>query len=107
MPVYTYRHVDEKEADCGHFPTFVWEQPAKDWPLTKCPWCERPVERVIEAALIKVKKFDCELRDKGFTKLVRVDEGVFENRTRRSGEEKYVDRHRPETFPILEKTIED
>jgi hypothetical protein len=58
-------------------------------------------------SLLKIKKFDCELKDQGFTKLVRVDEGLFENRTRRAGEPKYVDRHNPETFPILEKTIKD
>ncbi|MDR2140378.1 MAG: zinc ribbon domain-containing protein [Deltaproteobacteria bacterium] len=106
MTLYVYRHLDEDPA-CQKAPTFRWEQPPYDWPLTKCPWCQGPVERQLEPAMLKVKKFDCELRDQGFTKLVRVDEGVFENRTRRLGEEKYVDRHRPETFPHLEKTIED
>ncbi|MDR2422938.1 MAG: zinc ribbon domain-containing protein [Deltaproteobacteria bacterium] len=106
MPLYTYRHLEESP-DCGHAPNFGWEQPLRDWPLAKCPWCGGRVEKVLEPALIKVKKFDCELKDQGFTKLVRVDDGVFENRTRRPGEEKYVDRRRPETFPLLEKTIED
>ncbi|MDR0550348.1 MAG: zinc ribbon domain-containing protein [Deltaproteobacteria bacterium] len=106
MPVYAYQHLDEKSV-CAHAPTFVWEQPARDFPLNKCPWCAGQVKRVLEPSLIKSKKFDCELRDLGFTKLVRVDHGIFENRTRRSGEEKYVDRTRPETFPRLEKTIED
>ncbi|MDR1576850.1 MAG: zinc ribbon domain-containing protein [Deltaproteobacteria bacterium] len=106
MPLYIYRHVEENP-DCEREREFRWQQPAQDWPLTKCPWCEAPVTRVISPALLKIKKFDCELKDQGFTKLVRVDEGVFENRTRRKGEDKYVDRHRPETFPILEKTIKD
>lgn len=53
------------------------------------------------------QKFNCELKDMGFTKLVRVDDGVFENVTRRHGEDKYVDRRRPETFPNLNKTVKD
>jgi hypothetical protein len=65
------------------------------------------VTRLLSAALVKIKPFDSELRDKGFTKLVRVDDGLFENRTRRDGEAKYVDRRRPETFPVLEKTVKD
>jgi len=65
------------------------------------------VERQLAAAAIRPRKFNCELKDLGFTKLVRVDDGVFENVTRRPGEEKYVDRRRPETFPALGKTIKD
>jgi hypothetical protein len=61
----------------------------------------------MSAPAVKTKRFDAELRDKGFTKLVRVDDGIFENRTRRDGEAKYVDRRRPETFPRLEKTVKD
>lgn len=106
MPLYTYRHLEENSS-CQHQPTFGWEQVARDWPLLRCPWCDGKVERVLEASMIKLKPLDCELRDKGFTKLVRVDEGLFENKTRRAGESKYVDRYKPETFPILEKTVED
>jgi hypothetical protein len=106
MPVYEYRHVSEN-AICDHAPVFRFEQPAKDLPLLKCPWCAGKVERVLSAPLLKIKKFDCELKDQGFTKLVRVDDGIFENKTRRVGEDKYVDRRRPETFPNLNKTIED
>ncbi|MDR2443932.1 MAG: zinc ribbon domain-containing protein [Deltaproteobacteria bacterium] len=106
MPIYTYRHSQENP-DCQHSPNFDFEQVARDLPLTVCPWCGKPVVREISAPLVKVKNFDCELRDKGFTKLVRVDDGIYENKTRRAGEEKYVDRRRPETLPRFEKTIED
>jgi hypothetical protein len=63
-----------------------------DWPLTRCPQCGGPVERQLAAASIQTRKFDCELKDLGFTKLVRVDEGIFENVTRRPGEDKIIDR---------------
>ena len=106
MPIYTYGHV-EGNPDCRRSPNFEFEQVSRDLPLSVCPWCGRPVERIISAAAVKTKPFDCELRDKGFTKLVRVDDGIYENKTRRSGEEKYVDRRRPETLPKLERTIED
>jgi hypothetical protein len=106
MPIYTYEHVKENPL-CQKDHQFEWEQVARDWPLTVCPWCGCPVERVLSAPHIKKRLFDSELRDKGFTKLVRVDDGLFEHVTRRDGEPKYVDRRRPETFPILEKTIKD
>jgi hypothetical protein len=63
------------------------------------------VERQLSAAAIRPRKFDCELRDLGFTKLVRVDDGIFENVTRRPGEDKFVNRRRPETFPDLDKPV--
>jgi len=108
-PVYSYRHVSpgREEASCPAGGEFEWTQPAADWPLTRCPHCGGPVERQLEAAAIRPRKFNCELKDRGFTKLVRVDDGIFENVTRRPGEAKYVDRRRPETWPGLDKTIED
>ncbi|MDR1079608.1 MAG: zinc ribbon domain-containing protein [Deltaproteobacteria bacterium] len=106
MPVYIYRHTDDDRA-CAKAPEFRWEQPSNDFPISKCPWCGGSVERVIGAPRVKDRKFDCELRDMGFTKLVRVDDGIFENVTRRDGETRYYDRRRPETCPVLEKTIKD
>ncbi|MDR2405690.1 MAG: zinc ribbon domain-containing protein [Deltaproteobacteria bacterium] len=106
MPIYSYQHLEDNP-DCDKSPYFEWEQVARDWPLSVCPFCGKPVERILQPAHIKKRNFDCELRDKGFTKLVRVDDGIFENVTRRPGEAKYVDRRKPETLPILEKTIKD
>ena len=106
MPIYIYEHAEANQ-DCDRSPVFEFEQVSRDLPLTVCPWCGKPVERLLSAPSIKTKPFDCELRDKGFTKLVRVDDGIYENKTRRDGEEKYVDRRKPETLPRLERTIED
>jgi len=108
-PVYSYKH-GETPGPPGRCPLgdeFEWTQPAADWPLNRCPHCGVPVERLMAAAAIRPRKFNCELKDMGFTKLVRVDDGIFENLTRRPGEDKYVDRRRPETFPNLKKTIND
>jgi hypothetical protein len=106
MPVYTYEHESESP-QCPLPHEFEWGQPARDWPLTVCPHCGVPVSRLIQPAHIKRRLLNSELRDKGFTKLVRVDDGVFENVTRRGGEPKFVDRRDPATFPVLEKTIKD
>lgn len=51
--------------------------------------------------------FNGELRDLGFTKLVKRDDGVYENVTVRGGDNKLVLRDRPETLPNLKKTIRD
>ncbi|MDR2946047.1 MAG: zinc ribbon domain-containing protein [Candidatus Adiutrix sp.] len=107
-PVYCYCHASEELAgSCPAGPEFEWEQVAGDLPLSRCPHCGGPVERMLSASSIRTRKFNCELRDLGFTKLVRVDDGLFENVTRRHGDEKYVDRRRPETFPDLKKTVAD
>jgi hypothetical protein len=106
MPVYVYRHAGEAPG-CDKAPEFRWEQPSRDFPICKCPWCGGRVERVIGAPAVKDRKLNCELRDMGFTKLVRVDEGVFENVTRRGDEPRYFDRSRPETCPVLERTVKD
>ena len=48
-----------------------------------------------------------ELRDAGFTKLVKRDDGVYENVTASDGEARYMRRGRKETMPHLHKKIED
>lgn len=106
-PVYSYSHLEDPAGGCPAGPEFEWEQVARDLPLTTCPHCGAKVERGLTAATIRPRKFNCELKDLGFTKLVRVDDGLFENVTRRPGEEKYIDRRRPETFPDLSKTVKD
>jgi predicted nucleic acid-binding Zn ribbon protein len=106
-PVYSYCHTGADPDQCPAGAEFDWEQTASDWPLSRCPHCGAPVTRAVTAALIRSRKFTCELKDMGFTKLVRVDDGIFENVTRRPGDEKYVDRRRPETFPDLNRTVKD
>jgi hypothetical protein len=56
---------------------------------------------------VNTPKGDTALRDKGFTKLVRRDDGVYENVTARDGESRYVRPDKPETLPNLKKIIRD
>ena len=48
-----------------------------------------------------------ELRDLGFTKLVRRDTGVYENVTARNGDSRYMVSGKPETVPNIKKTVSD
>ena len=47
------------------------------------------------------------LKQKGFTKLVKRDSGVYENVTARNGDSRLVHLDNPKTLPNLKKTIRD
>jgi hypothetical protein len=67
-----------------------------------------PVRRVIRTApAAVVEVFDSELRNAGFTKLVKRDDGVYENVTASGDEARYMKRGRKETMPHLHKKIRD
>ncbi|HEY7841580.1 MAG TPA: zinc ribbon domain-containing protein [Gammaproteobacteria bacterium] len=67
-----------------------------------------PVRRVLRSAPAVSKTVsDSELREAGFTKLVRRDDGVYENVTASGDEERYMRRGRDETMPHLRKKIRD
>ncbi len=104
MPVYEYQHV--KEA-CPLGNVFEVTQSTHESPLTQCPNCGGPVRKLISRSNISTPKTNSELRDLGFTKLVRRDDGVYENVTARDGESKVMLGDKPETLPNLEKTIRD
>ena len=78
-----------------------------DKPLKKCPECKGDIKKLISSANISTPKTNSELRDLGFTKLVRRDDGVYENVTARGGDKKMVLKDRPDTLPNLKKTIAD
>jgi len=104
MPVYEYEHVED---DCSLGKVFSLTQSIHDKPLSRCPACEGPVKKIISMAYISTPKGNSELKDMGFTKLVRRDDGVYENVTARDGDSKVVVRDKPETLPNLSKTIRD
>jgi putative FmdB family regulatory protein len=104
VPVYEYEH--EKEA-CSLGEIFSITQSIHDDPLTQCPICEDPVKKIISISNISTPKGNSELKDMGFTKLVRRDDGVYENVTARDGDSKVVIRGKNETLPDLSKTIRD
>jgi putative FmdB family regulatory protein len=102
MPVYEYEHTGEA---CALGIRFEIIQSTADKPFSKCPDCGRPVKKVISLVGISVPKTNSELRDLGFTKLVRRDDGVYENVTARDHESKHMIRGKPETMPDIAKTI--
>lgn len=104
MPIYEYEH---KETPCDLGLIFEVQQSMNDDLLRSCPNCEGPVKRLISMVNISTPKTNSELKDLGFTKLIKRDDGVYENVTARDGDSKIVHRDKPETLPDLSKTITD
>lgn len=104
MPIYEYEHI---EKPCKLGDVFDIQQSMSDNPLTRCPDCEGPVRKIISRPNINTPKTNSELRDLGFTKLVKRDDGVYENVTARGSDHRMVMRDKPETLPDLSKTIKD
>ena len=104
MPVYEYEHI---ESFCSLGDLFEITQSLEEKPLASCPVCDGPVKKLISLVGISTPKTNGELRDLGFTKLVKRDDGVYENVTARDGESRYMQRDKPETMPDLSKTIKD
>ncbi len=69
----------------------------------KCPRCKQPVKKLISLVGISAPKTNSELRDMGFTKLVKRDDGVYENVTSRKGDSRYMERGKPDTVPNIVK----
>ena len=104
MPVYEYEHLGNP---CELGKKFDFEQSIHDNPLKQCPNCAGPLRKLISRISISITKSNAELRDLGFTKLVKRDDGVYENVTARDSDSRFVHRDRPETIPDLSKTIRD
>jgi len=67
-----------------------------------------PVKRIItRAPAVTVPVFNSELKNKGFTKLVKRDDGVYENVTATGEEKRYMKRGQAETIPHIRKKIKD
>jgi len=67
-----------------------------------------PVKKVFKTAPgVAVPIANSQLKNQGFTKLVRRDDGVYENMTAQDGEKRYMKRGDPESVPHLHKKIGD
>ncbi len=104
MAIYEYEHLEEA---CALGEVFEFPQSMREDALTECPKCGGPVKKLISLASINTPKTDSELKNLGFTKLVRRDDGVYENVTRRDGESRYMEGGKTETMPDLKKIIRD
>ncbi len=66
-----------------------------------------PVRKVISAPSIAIPIANSKLKNMGFTKLVKRDDGVYENVTRTGGEARYMQAGDQTTLPHLHKKISD
>ena len=104
MPIYEYEH---QTTACELGKIIEIRQSINDPALKTCPHCKAPVRKILSRPNISTPKTNTELKDLGFTKLVKRDDGVYENVTARDGDSRFVHRDRPETLPDLKKTISD
>jgi len=66
-----------------------------------------PVRKVLTPPGIAFPTGNSKLKEVGFTKLVKRDDGVYENVTRTGKEERYMKAGQPETMPHLHKKVGD
>jgi len=67
-----------------------------------------PVQRLVKSPpSITTSVSNSELKSHGFTKLVRRDDGVYENVTAGDGESRYMTRDDKDSVPHFHKKIED
>ena len=64
-----------------------------------------PVRRVIHPVGINIPVGNSKLKETGFTKLVKRDDGVYENVTAQDGEKRYMNAGDPSSIPHLHKKI--
>lgn len=107
MPIYAYQAAPGTEG-CDHCgPGFEVLQSMKEDALQACPRCGGPLHRLIFPVGVATPKTNSELKNLGFTKLVKRDSGVYENVTRRDGDARYMEAGKSDSIPDLRKTISD
>ncbi len=104
MPIYEYEHLGEP---CKLGKIFDIKQSINDERLVECPSCHGAVRKLISHTNFCVPKSNNDIRNLGFTKLVKRDDGVYENVTRRGNDSRYMERGKAETVPDLSKIIKD
>ncbi|MCK5227716.1 MAG: zinc ribbon domain-containing protein, partial [Desulfobulbaceae bacterium] len=98
MPVYEYEHCNN---GCSRGKVFELTQSITCEKLVKCPECGQEVKRLISLVAVNTPKTNSDLKSAGFTKLVKRDNGVYENVTATGNESKIWDASKPETMPHL------
>ena len=68
---------------------------------------EAPVRKVLSAPGISVPTGNSKLKEIGFTKLVKRDDGVYENVTRTGDEKRYMKAGEADSVPHLHKKVGD
>ena len=67
---------------------------------------DAPVHRQIFAPAVQAVRGDAELKNLGFKKLVRRDQGVYENVTATDKESRYFDANDPSSAPQIPKDFD-
>ncbi len=75
-------------------------------PLGDTDFCAA-VEKVLSPPALAFPAGNSKLKEKGFTKLVKRDDGVYENVTRAGDEKRYMQAGDPQSLPHLDKKIRD
>ena len=104
MPRYIY---ECEGPDCPTGGRFEEIQSIRDDALTCCPHCGATVSRIILPVGLATPTGDVALKEKGFAKLVRRDNGVYENVTAMDHESRYYHADKPETMPDIKRRITD
>ena len=104
MPVYEYEHIGE---GCALGKRFELSQSIYSARFTSCPECGREVRKLVSLVGVSTPKTNSDLKNMGFTKLVRKDDGVYENVTATGKESRIWDARKPETMPDFRGKIGD
>lgn len=107
MPIYEYQKRPEA-VGCDHCrDEFTLYQKMKDDAITVCPVCGGAVMKLVSSPGISTPKTSSELKNLGFTKLVKRDTGVYENVTRTGNEARYMEAGKADTVPDFKRKIAD
>ena len=108
MPIYEYEHEQPDPSNtCDLGLIFEVEQSISEDPLRYCPLCGGNVKKIISLTIHRSPHSDRELRDQGFSKLVKREDGVYENVTAREGESKVVRADDMASMASLKPTLGD
>ena len=104
MPVYEYEHLGK---GCKLGKKFELTQSIYSAKFKTCPECGKKVKKLVSVVGISTPKTNSDLKNMGFTKLVRRDDGVYENVTATGKESKVWDSRKPETMPDIKSKVGD
>ena len=104
MPIYEYEHLGE---GCEQGKNFEVKQSIYSEKHSQCPYCGEEVKRLISLVSVNTPKGNSDLKNLGFTKLVKRDDGIYENVTATGKESKIWDASKTETKPDLKSKISD
>lgn len=98
--VEVFHGINESVTTWGRVCDLTGREPG-DTPL------EAPVRKLVAAPGLAFPKTNAELKNLGFTKLVKREKGVYENVTAQEGEKRYMKADDPSSTPNFSNRIGD